>query len=82
MQHDDRQKTSKKPHSNHMYKSPKLFLLIPYLETIELKGSKSTYCARALTVYPTVEDEKSNVSKKMINRRMISRTNIIATNFV
>ena len=47
-----------------MYKSPKLFLLIPNLETIELKGSKSTYCPRALTVYPAFEDEKSNVSKK------------------
>ena len=34
--------TSKYSSSNHKYKSPKQFLLIAYLETSELKGSKST----------------------------------------
>ena len=32
--------TSKNHPSNHTYKSPKQFLLIAYLETSELKGSK------------------------------------------
>ena len=48
---------SKNRPSHHKYKSPKQFLLIAYLNTSGLNGSKRTLCRLGATSYPISEDE-------------------------
>ena len=76
--------TSKNRPSDHKYKSPKQFLSIPYLETSELKGSKSTRGATYLSHFwgrKVIWDRQKMIKRKIALKKTDS-TNVIATNFV
>ena len=72
---------------HHNYRSPKQFLWIAYLETSELKGSKSTSCSLGATCLSRSWGRKVKWIRRKIGQaknciKKPNRTNVIATNFV